>query len=554
MRWATLIVLILATLLRSDARPIETPGDLVQNGGFEERAGGNFPAHFDLNGDVEYRYLGDPNRDRSSMGIALLSARRAGSVSQTITGIDAAAGRWFRFTFRGLPEANFAVGDQDLYMKVAFFGDGGKVSYDTKAQSIYPQVQEDRRNLTVNGKHHERGAEVWRTYQMDFMLPFPQVSELRLSVGFGHGEASRSNESEFFVDDFSLVRIPTPPQDPEDTSNKTPLAIVPSGKLIPLGGRWYYAARSDDDQPPSLFDASNSDRLLYHDAIYSAPFAGNMTAWLRAGDLDINGNRVTHDRLIADNVTVAFDADTLIIHTHGIPNHPTGKFPGDRFSGDPNPNSIGERLATYFIPLDPKVNPRHFVTTSNNSNHALPMGPIGIALNGVVFFNPFDMGNRDAADMMDRCCGHPNQDNQYHYHKYPICIHSPWADDGKTHSPLIGFAFDGFPLYGPYEKKDVMAKDMAGESALNAFNMHYDPQRGWHYHVTPGKFPYLIGGYWGTEDSRDNQRPPRHGNGPKGNMANGRGFGNGPGNGPGGGNGNGFDGPPPFGPPPFPPP
>ena len=29
------------------------------------------------------------------------------------------------------------------------------------------------------------------------------------------------------------------------------------------------------------------------------------------------------------------------------------------------------------------------------------------------------------------------------------------------------------------------------------------------YHVTPGQFPYLIGGYWGTEDPRDRQRPPR---------------------------------------------
>jgi len=155
------------------------------------------------------------------------------------------------------------------------------------------------------------------------------------------------------------------------------------------------------------------------------------------------------------------------------------------------------------------------------------MGPIGVAINGVVFFNPFDAGSEDATNLMDRCCGHPNPDNQYHYHKYPICINSPWADEGQGHSPVLGWAFDGYPLYGPYETADVMAKDVTGDHALNAFNMHYDKARGWHYHVTPGKFPYLIGGFWGVEDARNT---PRRG-------------------GPGGGTPGG--GPPPFG---FPPP
>ena len=36
---------------------------------------------------------------------------------------------------------------------------------------------------------------------------------------------------------------------------------------------------------------------------------------------------------------------------------------------------------------------------------------------------------------------------------------SPFVDDGEGHSPLIGFALDGFPLYGPYVSKGLMAKD-----------------------------------------------------------------------------------------------
>jgi len=340
------------------------------------------------------------------------------------------------------------------------------------------------------------------------------------------------------------VRIPEPADAPKPGAAQTIEMTSPPGKLIPVGGRWSYWAKEDETEAPTKFDASNADQLLYHDAVYSAPFAGNMTAVLHAGELDLAGNAIASDRVLRDNVTVSFDATSMIIHSHGIPNHPTAKFRADRESGNGNPNSIQEQNETFYIPLDPKVNLKHIVTTKDNSNHALPMGPIGIAVNGVVFFNPFDMGNRDASDLMDRCCGHPNQDNQYHYHKYPICLNSPWADDGKAHSPLIGWAFDGFPIYGPYESRDLMAKDAGGERAINTFNMHFDPDRGWHYHVTPGVFPYLIGGYWGTEDARDKHGPPGRG------APGGRG---GPGsNGPGGGfgpPGGGF-GPPPFGPPP----
>ena len=142
----------------------------------------------------------------------------------------------------------------------------------------------------------------------------------------------------------------------------------------------------------------------------------------------------------------------------------------------------------------------------------MPGGPIGIAVNGVVFFNPFDADSVEAIWRLDRCCGHPSPGFEYHYHKYPVCVKSPWTDDGTAHSPLIGFAFDGFPIFGPYEAAGELAKD-SQKNPLNAFNIHYDDQRGWHYHVTPGKFPHLIGGYWGVADSRNRHRPPRGGPG-----------------------------------------
>ena len=78
-------------------------------------------------------------------------------------------------------------------------------------------------------------------------------------------------------------------------------------------------------------------------------------------------------------------------------------------------------------------------------------------------------------------------------------------DKGESHYPIIGFAFDGFPVYGPYESKGVMAKE-SRDNPLDAFNGHLDPVRGWHYHVTPGKFPYILGGYYGLVDMRNFRR------------------------------------------------
>lgn len=488
--------------------------NLVVNSRFTSHAG-DTPVGYELRGDAVYRYLGNPAKDVSGWGVALQSGQRigsAGSVSQIVSGIDAAQGRWYRFSFRGLPQDHFAVKNNDLYMQVQYLGDHD-TSFDGKKYKIYPLVEKYRQDLTVNGDHHRHGAEVWKTYQIDFWIPFEQVNRVRLSVGFADGAATTSQSSDFYVTQFSLERIAALAPDPRSTTQE-PQGGRPEGTLLPLGGRWYYLARAGESTSPARFDYTNATRLYYYDGQYSTPFAGNMKSWLHAGNIDASGQLVTADRPVNDNVTVTFDATSLVIHTKGLPNHPTAKFPNTDYTDDDfDPTPIRERLRTYYIPLYPKENPEHIVTDAHDTNHALPMGPIGVAVNGVVFFNPFDANMRDASNIMDRCCGHPAPDGQYHYHKYPICINTPWADDGKAHSPLLGWMFDGYPIYGPYQGSGVMAKDVTGADALNAFNMHYDAARGWHYHVTPGKFPYLIGGYWGFEDSRDVHQGPRFGGG-----------------------------------------
>ena len=184
----------------------------------------------------------------------------------------------------------------------------------------------------------------------------------------------------------------------------------------------------------------------------------------------------------------------LIVQSDGLPNHPTAAFPNRD-----NPNHIEKQTYTFYLPRHPqraeKLTP-------------LPMGPIGVAVNGVPFYNPYNAEGNNAvsglyAEVFDSCCGHPDQMGRYHYHKYPVCLKTPFHDAPGKHSPIIGFAFDGYTIYGPQGEGGTLPTD------LDACNGHTDKQRGYHYHASP-EFPYIIGGYRGVVDNRNFDRPGRH--------------------------------------------
>jgi hypothetical protein len=253
---------------------------------------------------------------------------------------------------------------------------------------------------------------------------------------------------------------------------------VQRSDLKPIGGHWYLK----EGEKPTYF---------YEDA-------GRFVDLFSYHILDSNEDGI-------ENLRITHDDDCLIIQSQGYPNHATAIFPN---SG--NPNSILVQDHHFRLPLQPQL--ADYITR-------LPMGPIGMALNGVVFFNPFEMEGMNAVEgysevWLDSCCGHPQQTGVYHYHKYPSCVKSPFPDDGKQHSPIVGFAFDGFPVYGPYESEKKMAKDLEGDSSLDVCNGHRDAQRGYHYHVTPGRFPYILGGYAGVVEPSNNRGLRRAGTGP----------------------------------------
>jgi hypothetical protein len=481
---------------------------------FEAAAGPKSSDKFEVVGDARLGPLGNANLESSGRGVRLFSAndlngdgQRSGALACTLKGIRPEMGRWYRLHIRGLAQEGFAVKQELLYLKVEFFKDQGRDSLDMVRKTVYAQVEQDRRDLADAGTNRQLGAATWRHFSLEFRTPFPEVDTLRLSAEFEQG-AGRGPYAEFWINEFDVAAIPEPADYAPRRSSSSPLTDAALGRLVPLGGRWYYDPRSGDRQPPSQFDAANADRLVYRSARLETPFAGNTTAWLRSGWLDMAGKPVGRDRYVPDNVTIRVTPSHLVIRSHNLPNHPTATFPDRWRALDGNPNYIQEKDLTHYIPLEPRENPQHVAMDPANSNRALPGGAIGVAVNGVIFFNPFDhIANGDAVWRLDRCCGHPNPMWEYHYHKYPVCVKSPWTDDGADHSPVIGFAFDGFAVYGPYEAAGQLAKD-GRDNRLNEFNGHSDPERGWHYHVTPGKFPHILGGYWGTLDPRNRRGPP----------------------------------------------
>jgi hypothetical protein len=483
--------------------------NLAQNPGFESvSATTHLPDDYEVKGAAFWGRLGGAD-DFATNGIIFPGdAPDGGAVGQFVGGIDLSRGRWLTFRFRGLAEDGFSVTGDSLKMKIEFYAKNGTDYMDCASRGIYDEIEADRKNLSVNGDYRAHGAAVWRTYELEELIPFREIDAVKISVVYENAAATTPTHAAFLIDDFSLVQHATSltgKVDPALAHSPPTVQTVDAGKLIALGGRWYYQPGPGESVSPAstplVVTEENADRLFYKSDRLINPFLENMTAWLRPGYLDEQGNLVTRDQFVPDNVVLIFKGDGyLTLKSRNLPNHPTAKFPGF------NPSHIQEMERTYRLPLEPVLNPQAVAMDDADRNHALPMGPIGIAVNGVVFYNPFDANMRDATSIMDYCCGHPNPQNQYHYHKYPICVNTPFVDKGDGPSEVIGFAFDGLPIYGPYQEAGVMAKDST-TNPLNAFNACYDAVRGWHYHVTPGKFPYVIGGYFATVEPGNLEHP-----------------------------------------------
>ena len=189
-----------------------------------------------------------------------------------------------------------------------------------------------------------------------------------------------------------------------------------------------------------------------------------------------------NDNSLANVLSVKYSTANVYVATNGIPAYITGPFL------DGNPSIATSQNAIFKLPLNPVKNTGNPVSTTG--------GNIGLFINGVALFDyrdgvswksstgtlaggPFggmgdNVWNRDAvvAERLGFDCakGHPAMGN-YHHHQNPsafsldlsvistICnlyvADGLYLIDSNVHAPLIGFAYDGFPIYGAYGYKNL---------------------------------------------------------------------------------------------------
>lgn len=193
------------------------------------------------------------------------------------------------------------------------------------------------------------------------------------------------------------------------------------------------------------------------------------------------------------------DGDYVVITTQCLPDHKSPYYQGttwastkyEAYNGtgtfNQNPNKIAQQNVTFRIPFKPAAATTHTAT---------PMGPMGVALNGVTLFNQYAAGGSPLTSEIisfDQYGGHPQQQGMYHYHIEPYYI---TANKGKD--ALVGFLLDGFPVYGPMENgKTLTSVDLDVYHGHTGKTAEY-PNGIYHYH-TSADAPYINGdGFYGT--------------------------------------------------------
>ena len=226
---------------------------------------------------------------------------------------------------------------------------------------------------------------------------------------------------------------------------------------------------------PALFNS-----LLYAQSPVITSWVQNSTIY---GSHYVQGNSTAiQDNVLANCQAVQYSTNWVYITTNGIPAYTTGPFL------DGNPSLATDQNAIFKFPLNP--------TQNTGTPTATTMGNIGVFINGTALFDARDgvswknstnglaggplggtgdgVWNRDAivAERAGFDCskGHPAMGN-YHHHQNPsafdldlnvlstICTlydaDGLYAIDSTVHAPLIGFAYDGFPIYGAYGYKNA---------------------------------------------------------------------------------------------------
>jgi hypothetical protein len=207
-------------------------------------------------------------------------------------------------------------------------------------------------------------------------------------------------------------------------------------------------------QPPPMSSTTPaaSTTTTTTTATVATSTAPPITNWIQSTGGKWNGSYTDVTKIYYDNNYVYITANSLPDYMIGIGN-------GSNI-WNANPNYAKGQGYTFKITRNP---------SSATTKSYIQMGLIGFWKNGVGIYNAEDgysyqsstgsvstsgdgSWNRNAAMIevvsFDSCYGHPDENEVYHVHLNPICMYN--STNSASHSPIIGWAWDGYPIYGPF--------------------------------------------------------------------------------------------------------
>lgn len=221
-----------------------------------------------------------------------------------------------------------------------------------------------------------------------------------------------------------------------------------------------------DDFKPADFKI-DLDKLVNYGQYYWLPYGPEII------NLDLASRNSTYTKLtqFSDPLVRRFDSDYFYVLGKNTPPHTTDTFPNTEV-----PRAIAEADLAFKIPLNPE--------TRETLNQVVipPASMVGVAINGQPFYT-YTLGSKEKLNDIEYTIntvylenntpefsseiqdvgtqftreedllhhsdtafrGHPDADGIYHYHAYSAAL----GDGVSGHSKILGYAFDGFPIYGP---------------------------------------------------------------------------------------------------------
>ena len=171
-----------------------------------------------------------------------------------------------------------------------------------------------------------------------------------------------------------------------------------------------------------------------------------ITSWILNPDTNLAANR-GYGNIPSNCIKVQYSTSDVYVSCFCIPGYSIGPWN--------NPNVAENQNFVYKITLNPQKN--------TGTHTAIGLGHIGVLKNGVSVFNANDAqfvnnvwsrnGYYFEFPSFDNCIGHPQQQGEYHHHVSPKCLYD--QTDSTHHSPIIGYMFDGYPIYGAYGYADT---------------------------------------------------------------------------------------------------